>query len=250
MTTLTLNSKEFISFVLAPTTRFNTDVTLYVDGGVISTTCYTSSVDKQQMYMLAETQVQVANPPDEPIVLRIGNPTRYIEILKQMGDETIDLLYDGSTLSYKSKAAAYKRFRFHLLAEDATAKTPLNRDTMRKLTGNTKFTMTFETARSAVNMITAMPLMNKLYFNAGDNGVICSLTDKEIDGSDSIDMQISDTFEGDRFEDLIITDSVLRIISGVKFDTCTIEVTKNRIMIFRIPYGQSTIIYVIPSKTR
>lgn len=250
MTTLTLNSKEFINFVLSPTTRFNTDVTLYVDDGVISTTCYTSSVDKQQMYMLAETQVHVENPPEEPIVLRIGNPSRYIEILKQMSDETIDLMYDGSTLSYKSKLASYKKFRFHLQAEDAAAKTPLNRDTMRKLSGVTKFQITFETARSAVNMISAMPLMNKLYFNAGDNGVICSLTDKEIDGSDSIDMQISDSFEGERFSDLIITDSVLRVISGVKFDTCMVEVTKNRVMIFRIPYGQSTIIYVIPSKTR
>ena len=99
-------------------------------------------------------------------------------------------------------------------------------------------------------MITAMPAINKLYFSAGDDGVVCSLTDKEIDGSDSIDIQVSDGFDGERFEDLIITDSVLRVISGVKFDTCTIEVTKNRIMIFRIPYGQSTIIYVIPSKTR
>lgn len=233
-----------------PATRFNTDVTLYIDGGVISTTCYTSSVDKQQMYMLAETSVQVTNPPEEPIVLRIGNPSRYIEILKQMGDDVIDLQYDGSTLSYKSKAASYKRFRFHLLAEDATAKTPLNRNTMRNLSGSTKFAVTFDVVRSVVNMITAMPAMKKLYFSTNDNGVICSLTDKEIDGSDSIDIQVSDSFDGEKFDDLIITDSALRVISGVKFDMCTIEVTKNRIMIFRIPYGQSTIIYVIPSKTR
>jgi len=239
------NKEEFLQNVLLPASRFDNTATLKIGDGAIGVVAYKTTANNSQLFLISDTKVDAGT--DEEITLNIGDLRKFIVALKNIPDAEVELECTDAIVLYDSGPF---KFRFHLIHNSAMKKLVVSRESINALIPSTTFNVSSETVKIFLVVMSCMSGVSKLYIRT-DNGVVrCTQTDKTIPSTDSIDIVLSNEFEGKELDDIIICEDVFRLLSSAKFDFCRVGVTDSKVVLFEIGTNTSTTKYIVPCKVK
>ena len=214
--------------------RMGGECQLIFDGGVLYSICSTSTSSRSQVVMLAEC-VATANTTDR-IEMNIGNPKKYVDILKNIPDATVSLIYDGASLFYSnpSSDALVREFRFVLLSDPPSA--IYSRETINGIVYNTSASLSLDNLRRIYQLSSTSSIPNKMYVETSGKALRCTLTDRSYDGADSIAFTLAEAYSGSQISNVIISSDVLPYVVGCldSGSECGISFSNNKIVTFDI----------------
>ena len=243
MIDIIVNRLSLLDTVLIPVSRFNEKVSLDIHkDGVINVMSYTMTSNNAQIFMMSsiKTEMQL----EEDITLHIGDVKKLITALKHIPDDIVNLRYDGSTIMYNSSGM---RFKFHLLDDSQMSKISVTKESLDSLKGVSSFWMSQSTLREFLQTTSCLSNVTKLYINSVDGEVRCAQTDKQNPSADTLDMLLSNEYQGSEIKEVIICEDIFKILIGNKFSACKVEIVdKGLAVIFSIETDVSCIKYVVP----
>lgn len=245
---------DFISRILSPVLQMGNICCIVVENDVMYCSCSASDTSKSQIAMLAECNIET--DITELTKINIGNPKKYMDILKMVNSDYITLYYDGVSLMYSSESnqnTIISDFRFILLNTDNN--NLYDKETFDKIEYNTTIELFPEHIKMINQTSSSLHDIDKLYIKLEDEKVFVVITDKTYDGSDEIKILLSSSYQGDKFNELIISKDILSYVCfGLTSDVkCIMKISKLKIVSFEKQYYNnekltSRVIYVIPTR--
>ena len=143
-------------------------------------------------------------------------------------------------------------FKVHLL-EDGIINTPaVNIEKLKSIEFDCSFSINYDNLQTLIKGSTFATDTNKLYFELKDGKVTGVLRDSDNEYINTFSSIISDTCEGCVIENPVpITFEVIRMILGVRFDTCHVHLsTKLNVFLFDISTDEYNINYIVSGLRR
>ncbi|MBP01557.1 MAG: hypothetical protein CMM25_01935 [Rhodospirillaceae bacterium] len=202
-------------------------------------------VDNKQIY-------SVTNSSDNTIVifstykqdneykslnLNVPDVNRLMRILSCVTDNDIKLDVDTNCIKYNSPDV---RFKYHLLEDGIISVPAVSIDKIKQLDFKYSFNVDRESIMSLIKGSSLVADVDKLYFYHEEECVYAEITDKETSNTDSYTQKIADKWKskGDDdkgFDQMSISFEILRIISGLRFDTIKIRInTDVNVLLFEV----------------
>ena len=173
----------------------------------------------------------------ELLNLNVPDVNRLMRILSCINDRDVDLNIDTNCIKYSSSDV---RFKYHLLEDGIISVPAVSIDKIKKLDFDFSFNVERDSIMSLIKGSSLVADVDKLYFYHEDGSVYAEITDKETSNTDSYTQKISDGWtsiskNSSGFDQMSISFEILRIISGLRFDSIKIRInTDVNVLLFEV----------------
>jgi hypothetical protein len=239
-----IDKASFVSNFLQPINKIGEGCSIELHNGVAKSLVTDST---KSMFLYCEAKVECDSP--KPIKLNIRDVLKLQKAIDCIEEDTPTFALNENHIQYKSK---YVKFKYHLLEDGVIPVPTINIEKLLSLQASTRFSVDKQKYTALMRNSSFTADSSKLYIFTRDGEVMCELNDKTMPNLDSLEMLLSDKFQGNPFKkEVIIRLDALRNFSGLKFESiCVDYVEQNQIMMLNINTENTKLKYVISPLTK
>lgn len=179
---------------------------------------------------------------NEHVHLNVYDIRKFIKLLDCIPEENVKLQINSNHLGYKSSKI---NFKFHLMDDGVIRKSIVSVDKIDKLTFDSEFILSKSKLDEIMKISSFTEDSNKLYLNCDGEEVKGELTDKTKPNIDTVNIQMAQSFVGNKFNNLPISLDVLRKLSGIKFNDLNIKVnTQTKVLMMELSSNDCLLKYI------
>lgn len=195
-----------------------------------------------QIILFSNITMETGLAEGEQAHLNVYDIRKFIKLLDCIPEDLVKLQINSNHLAYKSSQI---NFKFHLMDEGVIRKSIVNVDKIDKLTFDSEFIITKSKLDEIMKISSFTEDSNKLYLNCDGVGVKGELTDKTKPNIDNVNIQMAESFVGNKFNNLPISLDVLRKLSGIKFNDLNIKVnTQTKVLMMELSSNDCLLKYI------
>jgi hypothetical protein len=195
-----------------------------------------------QIILFSNITMETGLADGEQVHLNVYDIRKFIKLLDCIPEDIVKLQINSNHLAYKSSQI---NFKFHLMDEGVIRKSIVNVDKIDKLTFDSEFIITKSKLDEIMKISSFTEDSNKLYLNCDSVGVKGELTDKTKPNIDTVNIQMAESFVGNKFNNLPISLDVLRKLSGIKFNDLNIKVnTQTKVLMMELSSNDCLLKYI------
>jgi len=195
-----------------------------------------------QIILFSNITMETGLADGEQVHLNVYDIRKFIKLLDCIPEDIVKLQINSNHLAYKSSQI---NFKFHLMDEGVIRKSIVNVDKIDKLTFDSEFIITKSKLDEIMKISSFTEDSNKLYLNCDGVGVKGELTDKTKPNIDTVNIQMAESFVGNKFNNLPISLDVLRKLSGIKFNDLNIKVnTQTKVLMMELSSNDCLLKYI------
>jgi hypothetical protein len=195
-----------------------------------------------QIILFSNITMETGLADGEQVHLNVYDIRKFIKLLDCIPEDIVKLQINSNHLAYKSSQI---NFKFHLMDEGVIRKCIVNVDKIDKLTFDSEFIITKSKLDEIMKISSFTEDSNKLYLNCDGVGVKGELTDKTKPNIDTVNIQMAESFVGNKFNNLPISLDVLRKLSGIKFNDLNIKVnTQTKVLMMELSSNDCLLKYI------
>jgi hypothetical protein len=191
----------------------------------------------------------VCNKPDTSIILlgkynypidiegetslNIGDIKKLLRVIDCIEEDNIVFKINNNHLHYKSSTI---QFKYHFLDDSIVPKVTLKREKIESLELDTFFDIEYKKLQEILKASSFTTDTNKIYLYGQTDGVYCELGDKEKANTDSINLKVADSIEGQPLSHVLPFNlDIFRVLTGVRFDKARVGINlKHKVMSFYV----------------
>ena len=238
---LLLNDKiGFITNFLKPINRFSETAILNIAGNKI-----TSLVSSADNTTILYAQYLLDKQYDEPKTLNIPNIDKFINSLKVIEDNNIDLILNSNNIQYKTSTL---KFKFHLYEDGILSSPKINIDKVNSFKNDVNFNIESSVLNRLIKSSLITPEINKVYLYSEDNKIHAELTDRTVSNSDMFSFCLVEDYDGPSLAQPIpLMLDPIRALSSLNASASVGINNEYGIAQFKIHTNQSILHYIITS---
>jgi len=222
------NKTDFISKFLLPISRINNACSIKLTSDKM-----VSLVTTQDASVILNSEIQIECDVTEEVNLNLPDITKLVRVLECIQEEEIELKLNNNSISYNKSGV---KFKYHLLEDGIISIPRINFEKVISLDYDTKFSISNASFQHLIKSSSFACDTNKMYLRTDEEKVYGELTDKNKSNVDSIEIILSENFEGkDIQKALPLNFEVMRIVSTNRYDNVKIWINIDlSVMVFII----------------
>lgn len=243
---ITLEKNLLVNNFLVPVSRISDEVTITLfDKGIRTLTCDSS----ETIILFCEVTCQV--DVQKEVELNIKDCKKFIRVLDCVQDDNLTFNIDDNCSVIKYNSVGVK-FKYHLVHNSVIRKGKVSLSKLRSFKFDTEFTMTGEDLQSIIKSTSFSPDTEKVYLYQEGNNVLCEITDKTIQDTDSFTRTISNNISGKPISRPIpMSLEKLRLINSNKTDVIHVKFNPSfGFFTFNVNQPNSEMLYAIPAMAK
>lgn len=238
---LILNDKiGFINNFLKPINRFSETAVLNLAGDKI-----TSLVSSADNTTVLYAQYLLDKQYDDSKTLNIPNIDKFINSLKVIDDNNVELILNSNNIQYKTSTL---KFKFHLYEDGILSSPKINIDKVNSFKNDVNFEIESSVLNRLIKSSLITPEINKVYLYTEDNKIHAELTDRTISNSDMFSFCLVENYDGPSLSNPIpLMLDPIRALSSLNAGATVGINNEYGIAQFKIHTNQSILHYIITS---
>lgn len=237
------NRVEFVKSFLVPISRISESAVLEIKDKSLQ--CLVSTTDNSVIY---HTSCVIESDIENGEKLNCSDIKKLIKAVDNIKKQDIVFDLENNNLSYKDDGI---RFKYHLLENDIIKKPKISLDKLKDTVFNTFFVLTNDKVKELVKGSVFSSDSNKIYLTINDDGVYAELTDKTRHNIDSIAFKVSDQYQGDHVDSIVLSFEIFRLMDISNYPEVNVKINnKLGIVIFELDNNYNKMIYIMSSLTK
>jgi hypothetical protein len=237
------NKVEFVKGFLVPISKISESAVLEIKNNNLH--CLVSTSDNSVIY---HSFYKVDGDLKEGQTFNCSDIKKLIKAIDNVKKQDISFALENNNLSYKDESI---RFKYHLLEDNIIKKPKISLEKLKDTKFNSSFVLTNEKVKELVKGSIFSSDSNKIYITINEDGVYAELTDKTRHNIDSITFNISNEYDGDFVDSIVLSFEIFRIIDVSNYPTVNVKINnKLGIVIFELNNNYNKMTYIMSSLTK
>lgn len=239
---LKLNKNQIITRFLAPISKITDTCSINLKADSIE-----ALASNEDGTVILYSKYKAVNDvgAEKTIKININNTKKFVNALKIIDGDNIELELDSNSLNYDSNTV---RFKYHLVEDDVIKKVPISVTKINTLKFDNSFTLTAAKLSEILKGSSFAVDSNKIYFYTKDGAVFGELTDKTNTSLDSITFYIADDYKGEELKTILpVYLEVFRTVDTKDVDIKVKINTEYKVIMLEIADSDYCLKYIVPT---
>jgi hypothetical protein len=192
--------------------------------------------------------IQTKGIEEEKIQINVGDIKKLTKAFDCIEGESFSFKIEKNNILYSDKKI---KFKYHLLEDGIINQPKINLDKLKGLDFDCTFSITDQTINELIKASTFASDSNKIYLTSYDNILKGDLTDKTRYNIDSFEVVLTESFTGNKIENLCLNFEAFRIFSSSRFNTLQCKISsKLGVVLFGFKNNIISTQYIISALTK